>query len=336
MKMNSNQQSDSIAQESGRPGAQGDVLTSVLSTFRLCRAMYCASELSTPWGIHFDRRPNPIFHVVDRGAAWLVGVRDGERAAPVALVGGDLVMLPHGHAHTLADEPSRKPKVVDFADHPQIRGGGGPAIWGGEGAKTLLVCGQFELQGPAMLPLLAELPALIVLRSGEVSEWLTMTMRLLAHEALGREPGAALIMGRLVEVIFIQCLRAYLRRDQRGGQGWLSALREPSIARALFLMHQRPEHPYTVEELGRAVGLSRSIFAERFATAVGEPPLCYLTRWRMQLSAARLLGSPTESLKSVAAAAGYSSLPAWNRAFRRFAGLPPLAWRQAQQPPSPQ
>lgn len=335
-KIHSNQKSDSIDRSSGRsaspsnseedrPGRRADVLASVLETMRLGGARYCASDLSTPWAIHFAARQNPIFHVVDRGAAWLTVKAPGE--VPLALVGGDVVLLPHGHAHTLGDEPGRKPKVVDFADHPQIREGGGPAIWGGGGARTLLVCGEFQLMGPTMLSLQGELPARIVLRAGEASEWLSMTLRLLAHEVLGMELGAELIMNRLVEVIFIQCIRGWLRGTDTVRQGWLSALRDPLVARALSRMHQSPAQPWTVEELGRCVGLSRSVFSERFTRAVGEPPLGYLTRWRMQLSAARLLSEPTDSLKEIAEAVGYQSVAAWNRAFRRFADRPPAEWR---------
>lgn len=343
--MTSNQKSVSVAQSSGkgppygemsdidaeRPGRQSDVLASVLGTLRLGEARYCASELSTPWAIQFAARKNPIFHVVDRGSAWLTVKEPGE--VPLALVGGDVVLLPHGHAHTLGDEPGRKAKRVDFSDHPQILHGGGPAIWGGGGGRTLLVCGEFQLLGPTMLSLQNELPARIVLRAGEASEWLTMTLRLLAHEVLGMDLGAELIMNRLVEVIFIQCIRGWLRASEGARQGWLSALRDPLVARALSRMHQSPAHPWTVEELGRCVGLSRSVFSERFARAVGEPPLSYLTRWRMQLSAARLLSEPNESLKEIAEAVGYQSVAAWNRAFRRFADRPPAEWRALQHSP---
>lgn len=357
--MNSNQKSFSIArsydQEHGqpqdadeayrgrsdtsaeRPGRQADVLASVLSTLRLSEARYCASDLSAPWAIHFAARNNPIFHVVDRGSAWLTihePAGPGEPGeVPLALVGGDVVLLPHGHAHTLGDEPGRKAKVVDFSDHPQILHGGGPAVWGGGGGRTLLVCGEFQLLGPTMLPLQNELPTRIVLRAGEASEWLTMTLRLLAHEVMGMELGAELIMNRLVEVIFIQCIRGWLRGSEVPQQGWLSALRDPLVARALSRMHQSPAYPWTVGELGRCAGLSRSVFSERFARAVGEPPLSYLTRWRMQLSAARLLSEPSESLKEIAEAVGYQSVAAWNRAFRRFAERPPAEWRELQHRP---
>jgi AraC-like DNA-binding protein len=263
---------------------------------------------------------------VDRGAAWLI-LPD---AVPMALVGGDVVLLPHGHAHTLADEPGRPPRLVDFEHHPQIAHGGGPAMWGGGGARTLLVCGEFHVEGPQLQPLLGELPPCILLRAGEASQWLTMTLRVLAHEALGMEPGADLIMERLVEVIFVQCIRGWLRTGVLPEQGWLQALRDPHIARALSLIHQRPAQQWTVEELARGVGMSRSMFAERFTKEVGEPPLTYLTRWRMQLSGARLVASPSEPLKSIATAVGYHSEAAWNRAFRRFAGQPPAHWRELQ------
>ena len=326
----------------GRPGKGTDVLASVLSTLRLHRARYCASELSVPWGIRFGARENPIFHVIDRGGGWLLVDGPGTDGVPQALAAGDVVLLAHGHAHTLTDEPERPARTVDFDAHPQILYGGGPASWGGGGARTLLVCGEFHLDGPALHPLLAELPPLIVLRAGDSSEWLGTTLRLLSHEVLGQEPGSELIMRRLIEVIFVQCIRGWLRQDGAGAQtqvqgqfqghaqGFLRALRDPQVARALSLMHQRPAHDWTVEELGRCVGLSRSVFSARFLREAGEPPLSYLTRWRMQLCAARLLAAPGEPLKTVAAAAGYQSEAAWNRAFRRLVGEPPAQWRERQ------
>lgn len=327
MNTNSNQKSGSFAQSSERPGRGTDVLTSVLSTLQLRGARYCASDLGVPWGIHFRDREHPIFHVIDRGAAWLV--LPGE--VPQALVGGDVVMLAHGHAHTLADQPKRQARVVDFDAHPQIRHGGGPAIYGGDGARTLLVCGEFQLDGPTVHSLIAELPKCIVLRAGDASEWLTTTLRLLAHESLAMEPGSEMIMTHLVAVILVQSLRGWLRMDGAGGQrqGWLHALRDSVIARSLSLMHQQPAREWTVQDLGQHVGLSRSVFSDRFTQAVGEPPLSYLTRWRMQLSAARLTASPRESVKAIAAAVGYQSEAAFSRAFRRYAGKPPAEWRDA-------
>ena len=249
----------------------------------------------------------------------------------------DVLLLPHGHAHTLTDEPGRPPRVVDFDDHPQIAHGGGPAIWGGGGARTLLVCGEFYIDGPQLQPLLSELPPYILLRASEASQWLSMTLRMLAHEALGMESGADLIMERLVEVIFVQCIRGWLRTGTLPERSWLQALRDPHIAQALSLIHQRPAPQWTVEELARGVGMSRSMFAERFTQEVGAPPLTYLTRWRMQLSGIRLLTCPSEPLKSISTAVGYHSEAAWNRAFRRFAGHPPAHWRdlQVNQPPAP-
>ena len=304
------------------------MLTSVLGTLQLRGARYCASDLGVPWGIHFRDRGHPIFHVIDRGAAWLV--LPGE--VPQALIGGDVVMLAHGHAHTLADSPDRKARVVDFDDHPQIRHGGGPAHYGGDGARTLLVCGEFQLLGPTVHSLLAELPKCIVLRADAASEWLTTTLRLLAHESLAMEPGSDAIMTHLVALIFVQSVRGWLRMDAAGSerQGWLHALRDPLVARSLSLMHQRPAHEWTVQELGQQVGLSRSVFSERFTQAVGEPPLSYLTRWRMQLSAARLKALPREPLKAIAAAVGYQSEAAFSRAFRRYAGKAPAEWRDAE------
>lgn len=316
-----------LSSEQAVPGG-ADVITSVLGTVRITGARYCASDLAAPWGITFRERPNPVFHVVDRGAAWLI--LPGQ--VPLALAGGDVVLLARGTEHTLADQPKRAAHVVDFADHPQIRGGGGPARWPGEGPRTMLVCGEFHVEGPTLHPLLAELPPLLLLRAGEASEWLSLTLRLLGHEAMGMDPGAAAVMARLVEVIFVQCLRGWLRSHAGAQRGWLYALREQNVGRALALLHARPGHEWTVEEMGQKVGLSRSVFAARFAEAVGEPPLLYLTRWRMQLAATRMLSAPRLSIKSIAATVGYQSEAAFNRAFRKLTGQPPARWRAEHVP----
>lgn len=322
--MSSNRRQRVLALSSEQVEAAGaDVISSVLGTVRLTGVRYCASDLPAPWGLTFRERPNPVFHVVDRGAAWLI--LPGQ--VPLALAGGDVVMLARGTEHTVADQPKRAGRVVDFSDHPQSRGGGGPVRWPGEGPRTTLVCGEFRVEGPTLHPLIAELPPLLVLRAGEASEWLSLTLRLLGHEAMGMDPGAAAVMARLVEVIFVQCLRGWLRSHAGAQRGWLYALREQAVGRALALLHARPEHEWTVEEMGQKVGLSRSVFAARFSEAVGEPPLLYLTRWRMQLAATRMLSAPRLSIKSIAATVGYQSEAAFNRAFRKLTGQPPARWR---------
>lgn len=327
--MSSKERPGFLALEGDERDARGaDVIASVLGTVRITRARYCASDLSAPWGITFRERQNPVFHVVDRGAAWLQ--LPGQ--VPLALAGGDVVLLARGTEHTLTDQPRRAARVVDFADHPQMRGGGGPARWPGDGPRTMLVCGEFHVEGPTVHPLIEELPPLLLLRAGEASEWLSLTLRLLGHEAMGMEPGAAAVTARLVEVIFVQCLRGWLRTHAGGQRGWLYALREPAVGRALALLHAQPAHEWTVEELGHKVGLSRSVFAERFAESVGEPPLSYLTRWRLHLAATRMLAAPRMSIKSIAAEVGYQSEAAFNRAFRKLTGMPPARWRAEREP----
>lgn len=318
-----------------------DVLSSMLGTLRLTAARYCAADVPAPWGISWQARQNPVFHVVDRGTATLTlapykKARSSRphKLPPVALSAGDVVLLPFGHEHTLSDLPGRTPKVVDFPQRPQIRQCEGPLRWPGAGARTLIVCGEFHVEGPTIHTLLGELPPLIVLRAGESSEWLSMTLRLLAHEALGMAPGSQVVIERLIEVIFVHCLRDWLgsgkERTRKQPRGWLYALRDAAVAQALTLLHRQPAHPWTVEELGRQIGLSRSVFAERFSEAVGEPPLSYLTRWRMQLAAAQLLTLPRPSLKTIAEAVGYRSEAAFNRAFRKLTGMPPARWRSEQ------
>lgn len=302
-----------------RPEGPADPLTSVLSTLRLSGALYCCSELSAPWGIRFGARECAAFHVVDRGSCWLR--LPGE--TPLALRGGDLVMLPHGDEHVLSDSPTGPAKDVDFRDHPGVCG---PLVrWGGGGAKTVLVCGELQVDEVEMHPLRAHLPRLMHLRGdeGAGSGWLEGTLKLLATEASAARPGAYAVVTRLIDVLFVQAIRAWLEQQQGLGRGWVAGLKDPPVAAALALMHSEPAAEWTVATLAARVGLSRSVFAERFTQVVGEPPLSYLTRWRMHLSASLLKRNPALSVAQVAERVGYDSEAAFNRAFKRTVGRTP-------------
>jgi AraC-like DNA-binding protein len=213
----------------------------------------------------------------------------------------------------------------------QRTGEGGCAVMrgGGGGAETRLVCGSFRLERREVHPLLELLPPLIHLRPAETpaAEWLEATLRFLAWETREAKPGTETIVSRLTDVIFVQVLRAWVESLPVGGGGWLGALRDRPVGAALALIHRAPERGWTNASLAEAVGMSRSRFAARFTALVGEPPLSYLTRWRLG-TAAGMLQDGGHSIGEAAARAGYESEAAFSKAFRRRFGTPPGAFRR--------
>jgi AraC-like DNA-binding protein len=336
-----------------------DVLTSVVDTLRLRTRLFCRSELRAPWSLALRASDFAHFHVVVRGGAWLHLDRlQADRAEPLALTGGDLVIVPHGAGHLLTDGPQPDPRALVAlpASSPPAAGpraapsGGtarhlsaagdpppGPIHPGscqvlrgsGNGPETHLVCGSFQLERRHTHPLLELLPPVLHLRptEGTTSEWLEVTLRLLAREAREARPGHQIVVSRLTDILFVQALRVWIDTLPAGQGGWLGALRDGPIGAALAHLHRDPARRWTNESLARAVGMSRSRFAARFAALVGEPPLAYLTRWRLA-RAAELLLADQLSVAAVAAAVGYESEAAFGKAFRRQYGEGPGSWRR--------
>jgi AraC-like DNA-binding protein len=306
-----------------------DVLTEVLSTLGIEGRVFCRSELSAPWSLALSPGGFAHFHVLERGEAW---IRPEGESAAIPLASGDLVILSHGGGHVLCDNPQTPPVPLDRllpenqAGHPVIRHGGG-------GAETQLICGSFQFENAVESPLLSLLPSLIHLRGhgSEAEEWLASTLRLLAFEARQARPGAKAVISRLTEIIFVQAVRAWMENQPAGQGGWLGALRDPQIGAALELIHREPERSWSVSTLAREVAMSRSPFAARFTALVGEPPLAYLTRWRMH-RAARLLQSDNLPVGEVAERVGYESAAAFSKAFKRRFDMAPSAYRHAAAP----
>jgi len=303
-----------------------DVLTDVLETVRVGAACYGRVEAAAPWGIGVEADGEDAkFHVVLSGECWLeVNGQD-----PVHLQGGDLVALPHGHAHSLRDVPSSPIRPLSEL----ITVGPGkcqPSITtGGDGPSSTLVTGSFHFEDRRNNPLLSVLPPLIVL-PGEMSKsvhWLEPTLKFIACEAASGRPGAQTVVSRLADVLFIQIVRGYLATLPPGASGWLGALGDAQIGASLGLIHQSPEQDWTVQSLAAKVAMSRSAFASRFARLVGEPPLAYVTRWRMQ-KAAGMLREGKQTLAEVAAQVGYDSEAAFSKAFKRAVGSAPGAYRR--------
>lgn len=304
-----------------------DVLTDVLQTVRVSSVCYGRVELGAPWGIRVPESEAASFHVLLRGNAWLEVEGAGE---PVALASGDLFALPHGRAHTLRDALDTPAipiaEIVGCADDCSTAS----LKVGGNGTAATLVCGAFQFEDRKHNPLLNVLPPLVLIKGedGRAVHWLEPTLQFMACEAASGRPGSRTVVSRLADILFIQIVRGFLSSTPASQRGWLRALNEPQIGAALGLIHQDPRQPWTVALLASKVGMSRSTFAGRFAELVGEPPLHYVTRWRMQ-RAASLLREGRATLADIADRVGYESEAAFSKAFKRWVGAAPGAYRRA-------
>jgi AraC-like DNA-binding protein len=301
-----------------------DPLAEVLRDLRLASSFYARSELHAPWGIAFSVADGPSFHVIVAGRCWLrLGV---ER---IELRVGDLVVLPRGEEHQLGDAPEGP--AVPLAALPSEHVGDNAALLraSGPGEGALLICGGVRFAGPIAHPLVALLPRVLRLNCadhGPMHVWLDTTLAMLGAEALSLRPGTAAIMTRLADILVLQTIRAWLERDLDQQVGWLGALRDPEIGRALALIHRQAEEPWTVASLAAEIHLSRSNFSERFTRLVGMPPMQYVTRWRMYL-AGSWLREERVRVSEAADRLGYSSEAAFSRAFKRHLGIAPGAMR---------
>jgi AraC-like DNA-binding protein len=272
------------------------------------------------------------YHVVTRGSCW--GAIAGE--APVRLETGDVILFPHGDAHVISSAPGLR---ADGPPHPEHKVEQLPFTLhldaaevraetpGDEYAQTALVCGFLGCDLRPFNPLIATLPRLLHLGASGDQDWTAHFMRQAVAESRTKRPGGEAMLERMSEMMFVDAVRRYVDTLPQDSRGWLAGLRDRFVGRALALMHDAPAKEWTVDELGRGVGLSRSALHERFAEMIGQPPMQYLANWRMQL-AASLLRNTNATVASVAEDVGYDSEAAFTRAFKRLVGKPPAAWRR--------
>ena len=303
-----------------------DALSAILAPVRLQQTCWGFTIGRAPWGLTFPGRKSCVrFHYVVRGSAWLSVDNTDEPA--VALTGGDLAVLPLGHGHALRDHPGSASGHVDDVAHCGSRSIIKQFEVGAKGPETNFVTGAFVLEDPLARQILAVLPPVIRMRpEAEGVPSFLENVQFITREVETDRPGSEVVLLRMADVIFIQILRAYLARvpDNESG-GFLRALRDPSTAAALGAMHHRAEAPWTVASLAKEVGLSRSVFASRFTQLVGEPPLGYLTRLRMQKAAT--LFRDGARLAEASRLTGYASEASFSHAFRQWAGVAPGAYR---------
>ena len=301
-----------------------DVLTDVLNGLELKGWLHSRTEFVPPWRFDFVSSRDSIFHILSSGRGYLSV--EGE-PTPLRIEDGDVVVFPFGHAHSIYDEltsPLTRTVQLDYDAHREYQ----IFPFESEGQKKVMLCGAFHFEHPGTYPLLQCLPKVIHLpgEQGRMAQGFSEIVRFIARESASRQAGTEVVLRRLTELLFIQMIRVWIDQQAEASTGWVAALRDQPISTALGLIHQSPERGWKVEELASAVALSRSAFSARFTQLVGEPPIKYLTRWRMH-RATRLLKSDVK-VETIAKLLGYESEVAFRQAFKREVGIPPARYRK--------
>jgi AraC-like DNA-binding protein len=316
-----------------------DALSETLRVVRLVGAIFINGRFTAPWCYHSPHadvaapilEPGAervvIFHLITEGECYV----ELDDEPPLKLIAGDVIVFPQGDAHRMTSEPgvppakggrpladvlSRRPRQLTF---------------GGGGAATRLVCGYLACDSRLARLLLTGLPPVVRVnvRGSNAGVWLEASVRYALAEARSPRPGGEGVLAKLAEVLFIEVLRMFMHEQGSGRTGWLAGVHDRIVGAALTSLHKKPAYAWTLEELARAAGTSRSVLAERFQQLVGNSPMQYLTQWRMLL-AANLLRHSDAPLSHIAEGVGYQTDTAFIRAFRREYGAPPAAWRKRQ------
>jgi AraC-like DNA-binding protein len=321
-----------------RYGVKTDVLSDVLRAVHLTGAVYFDFELSSPWVVEAPASQDIVgkvmpgaqmiieCHLIARGTCWGHAVG----AEPIHLGEGDLIVFPRGDAHVLSSAPGMRstPDMARFARAstplPMFYelGGGGPE-------RARVVCCFLGCDERPFNPLLTALPTVIHLSAAGMhasTGWLGTLLSMAAKESGNARAGGENVRARLSELLFVEAIRLYLETLPPAQTGWLAGLRDPLVGQALAALHARPSEQWTVEQLARLAGSSRSVLAERFTEMVGHPPMQYLALWRMQLASRLLIDGGHVS--AVASAVGYESEAAFSRAFKKLMGESPATWRR--------
>jgi AraC-like DNA-binding protein len=315
-----------------------DALSAALSSVHVTAAIFVNAEFTTPWG--FISPPTDeiapvlapeaeqlvMYHLIVSGEARL----RMEGFPDVAVSGGDVVIVPHGDRHVVSNGNPRTlmspAETLGRVWSGQVQN----AVFGSaNGNVTNIVCGFFGCERHAAKMFLAGLPPVmkVSLRGDPAGAWIEDTIQHLCREAAAKRPGGTVLLSKMAEALFIESLRRYMEQLPPERTGWLAGARDPVVGAALALMHRRPSNRWTLAELASETGASRTVLVERFQRLLGEPPLTYLARWRLQLAARRLQTSSSNVLQ-IAAEVGYESEAAFNRAFKREFRMPPAQYRK--------
>jgi AraC-like DNA-binding protein len=297
-----------------------------------------------PAGVNPHRRHIALFHVLTHGHCLL---DRGGAEPPLLLESGDIVVLPDGQGHVMrSDRGATTPRARTLGSQPST--GTPSTVCVGDGTMSRVISGYMACDF-RFAPFFDALPSALLIKcrdgytvvrgvdrrqcrttsvSRESSQWLAMTLRFAISEAVTDRPGKAAMLARLAEIMFLGIVREYMGQFAAPRvHGWLAAVKDPSIGPAMRRLHTNIRRNWTVAALAREVGMSRSALAQRFTLLVGHPPMRYLSLWRMQLAKHMLL-DPAESLQTIADRVGYTSEPAFIRAFKKMAGTPPETWRR--------
>jgi AraC-like DNA-binding protein len=321
-----------------------DVLSEVLRAVRLTGAVFFKLDGSAPWvaetppaklvAPHVMPGSEHVieYHVVAKGSCYGY-LLDGPA---LALEEGDIIVFPQGDAHVMASAPGLRGSPPELSLFHRPKNGQLPIALslsplGPDPAQ--IICGFLGCDSQPFNPLLSTLPRVIHIPQKLAAEGAALEplIRIALQESLTRSAGSESMLARLSELLFIEVVRRYLSTLPSETTGWLAGLRDELVGRSLSLLHDRPTHAWSLEQLAREVGASRSMLAERFHHFVGVPPMQYLARWRMQL-AASLLSGTNLGLSQVADRVGYGSEAALSRAFKRLVGVAPSAWREGLRP----
>ncbi|WP_329474890.1 AraC family transcriptional regulator [Kribbella sp. NBC_01510] len=300
-----------------------DLLAEVLAAAGVRGTVAASVHASEPWGLELDRIPGAAFHAITAGTAWLrlPGRPD------VRLMPGDVVLLPTGTPHALSSEQDVVLEPFDHLAAEQALADDGVLQVGSRPGRTRILCASYRHDPAVATPLLTLLPDLVHVPAGTGGAALDDTLRLLGNELTHRQLGAATVLDRLVDVLLIHLLRAWIDTESvRSSASLFRALGDPVIAAALSALHSDPARPWTIDSLADEVAVSRATLARRFPALVGDTPSAYLTRWRMDL-AARRLRDTDDPIEQVAKSVGYTSVYAFSRAFSRTRTQPPGRYR---------
>lgn len=314
-----------------------DVISDVLQSVRLTGAVFYVVDCVAPWvaeappareiaGALMPAAQHVFeFHVLVAGECWAGPVG----APPVRVAEGELVAFPRGEPHVLSSAPGMRarPDPAIFArtrsEPPPLR----VAYGSGGGPRAQIVCGFLGCDARPFNPLLGALPRVLRASRGAGGEALPHLVDLALAESRRGGPGSRAVLSRISELAFIDVVRRHVASLPPGGTGWFAGLRDEFVGKAIERLHRAPAAAWTLERLARDVGLSRSALTERFTGLVGEAPMHYLTRWRIQLASGRLAAGA--SVQEVAAEVGYASEAAFHRAFKKVVGAPPASWARA-------
>ncbi len=305
-----------------------DIVADVVATTRRGSLMYARNRFHAPWGAGFPADNLASFHVITTGACWLTV--DG--ADPVQLTRGDVVLIPSGAAHQLADTPQRPVRPMTEIAGRTLDDGAPPSdvLIEGDGPATVWICGGYRLAAGVRHPLTSVLPDVVIITAAQArGTGLGAAVDLIAAEVDGTDPGAPAVMASLVDLLLVYLLRTWFA-GHHSDAGWGRALSDPVVGAALSLMHADPEQAWTLDMLARATGTPRATLTRRFAALTGQSPMAYLTTWRMSLAARRLRDGDA-TVRQIAQEVGYDSEFAFARAFKRATGSAPGQYRKLAQ-----